>query len=281
LVKLGAAAPRIGEAEPLPTDEHRAMKRSSIQAAALFAGLGLLLATAALGARKVERFGNIVIADNGGISPSKLPKHEAAPVTAHIVGELSTVDGSHLPALRSVELDVDRTIGVDAVGLPACRAGQIAASTTTAAKRACAGAIVGSGSAEVEVAFPEQTPFRATGPVVLFNAGVRGRTTSVLLHAYVDVPAPTAIVVPATVARIHRGRFGLHIDAPIPKIAGGAGSVTKFQLTVGRRFTYKGQQKSFLVASCPTGSWATKGHVAFDDGTTAGLTHVFPCTPKR
>jgi hypothetical protein len=256
------------------------MKRNWITALVLVAASILLLATAALGARKVERFGNIVIADNGGISPSKLPRHGSAAVTARVIGEISTVDGTHPPALRSVELDVDRTIGIDAVGLPACRAGQIQARPTAAAKRVCAGAIVGSGSAEVEVAFPEQTPFRATGPVVLFNGGTRGGTTSVLLHAYVDVPAPTAIVVKATVTRIHRGRFGLHIDAPIPRIAGGAGSVTGFELKIGRRFSYKGQKKSFLTADCPTGSWATKGHVVFDDGTNAGLTHVFPCTPQ-
>ena len=100
------------------------------------------------------------------------------------------------------------------------------------------------------------------------------------IHAYVNVPAPTAVVTKATVTRIHRGRFGLHIAAKVPAIAGGAGSVTKFDLEVGRKFTYKGHKKSFLVASCPTGSWAAMGNVLFDDGTRLGLTHVFPCTPE-
>lgn len=247
----------------------------------LIAGVAALLFTAAaFGGRKVECFGNICIADNGGISPSRLPKRGSAPITARLSGEISTRDETHPPALQSIDLDVDKTVGIDAVGLPTCNAEKLQARGTAAAKHACPDAIVGAGKAEVEVAFPEQKPFSSTGPLVLFNGGVHGRTTTVFLHAYVDVPAPTAIVVKATITRIHRGPFGLEIAAKVPKIAGGAGSVTKFELKVGRKFTYKGQKKSFLVASCPTGHWLTKGHVVFNDNLNAGLTHVFPCTPK-
>jgi len=256
------------------------MKRHLSHCIVLAAGLALIFAAAALGSREEVRVGNLVLADNGGISPSKLPKHGSAPITARLIGEISTLDGSHPPAVRSVDLEVDGTLGIDAVGLPTCTAAKLEARDTATAKRVCGNAIVGSGRAEAEVAFVEQTPFSASGPVVLFNGGVQGRTTVVFLHAYLDVPAPTAVVVRATVTRIHRGRFGLQIAASIPKIAGGSASVTKFELKVGRRFTYKGQQKSFLVASCPTGSWVTKGQVRFSDGTKLGLTHVFPCMPQ-
>lgn len=256
------------------------MKKQLLHVAALAVAPALIVTAVALGDRQVECAGNLCVADNGGIFPAKLPKHGKAPVTARIEGEISTRDGGHPPAIQTLDLDVDRTIGVDAVGLPTCRAGQITSRSSAGARRACSDAIVGSGTAEVEVAFPEQAPFSSTGPLLLFNAGVQGRTTTVLLHAYVDVPAPTAIVMKATVTRIHRGRFGLHLATRIPKIAGGAGSATGFQLRIGRRYTYKGQKKSFLVAGCPTGSWVTKGHVSFDDRTELGLTHVFSCTPK-
>ncbi len=256
------------------------MSRYLIRVTALAAGLALIVAASAFGSREVVRIGSLYLADNGGISPSRLPKHGYAPITARLVGEIGTLDGSHPPALRTVSLDVDKTIGIDAVGLPTCKAAQIEVRTTAAAKSACSSAIVGSGKGEVEVAFPEQQPFTAVGPVVVFNGGVQGRTTLILLHAYVAVPAPTAIVTRATVTRINRGRFGLHVEAQIPKIAGGAGSVTKFELKIGRKFTYKGRKKSLLVASCPTGSWVTKGNVLFDDGAKLGLTHVFPCTSR-
>lgn len=255
------------------------MRRNLIHGFALATGLVLISATAALGNREVVHVGNLYLADNGGISPSKLPKHGTAPITARLIGEIGTDDGSHPPALRSVDIEIDRTIGIDAVGLPICRAGQIETTSTAAAKRACGDAIVGSGKAEVEVAFAEQTPFSATGPVVLFNGGVHGGTTALFLHAYVDVPAPTAVVTKVAVTRIHRGRFGLQIKAQVPKIAGGAASVTKFELRVGRKFSFRGKERSFLVAGCPTGSWVTKGNVLFADGTMLGLTHAFACTP--
>lgn len=243
------------------------------------AALVLALASGASGKWEVVQAGNLVFGDNGGISPTKLPKHGFAPATARIIGKIGTADGTHPPALRHVELDIEKTIRLDVAGLPTCRPSQLQARSTTDAKRACGDAIIGSGSTEVEVAFPEQAPFSSTGPLLLFNGGARGKTTKVLLHAYVDVPAPTAIVVPTTITRIHKGRFGLHLDARIPRIAGGAGSATRFELKIGRRFTYEGEKRSFLSAGCPTGSWMTKGHAEFDDDTDVSLTHLFACTP--
>ena len=259
------------------------MKGKLICITALAAVVATIAAGAALGDRGTRQehcLGVLCVGDDGGISPTRLPKHGSAPVTARIDGEISTRDGSHPPALQEVQADIDHTIEVDAVGLPTCRESQLKATSSAAAKKVCGDAIVGSGSAEVEVAFPEQAPFRSTGPLLLFNGGVHGATTTVFLHAYVDVPAPTAVIVPATVARIHKGRFGLRLQAHIPVIAGGAGSATAFDLRIGRRYTYKGRRKSFLTASCPTGSWATKGTVLFSDQTRIGFTHLFTCAPQ-
>jgi hypothetical protein len=258
------------------------MNRKPILLIALVALAALILAAAALAGpnRKVWCAGNVCVADSGGISPRKLPRHEKAPVTALLNGEISTRDGSHPPAFESIDLKIEKNISLDSIGLPTCRIGQLQSRDTATAKRACGDAIVGSGRAEVEVAFPEQAPFRSTGPLVLFNGGTKGATTTLLLHAYVNVPAPTAIVTPAKITRIHAGRFGMRIQATVPRIAGGSGSVTEFALKVGRRFTYKGEKKSFLTASCPTGSWMAKGEAKFVDATTLHIAHIFPCTPE-
>lgn len=257
------------------------MNRKLILPIALVSLLALVLAAVALGSpnRKIWCAGNICIADDGGISPDKLPKHGNAPITAFLNGEITTRDGTHPPALQTLDLEIDKTIGVDAVGLPTCKLGQLQSRDSASAKKACGDAIVGSGSAEVEVAFPEQAPFRSTGPLLLFNGGVKGPTTTVFLHAYVNVPAPTAIVVKATIKRVHNGRFGLQIAAKVPRIAGGSGSATSFELKVGRRYTYRGREKSFLTASCPTGTWLTRGHTSFSDGTRLSILHPFTCTP--
>lgn len=240
---------------------------------------GLAFAATASGSREVVHVGNLFLADNGGLSPSKLPKRERAPVSARLIGEVGTTDGTHPPALRTVDLDVDKSVQLDARGIPTCRLGQITSRSTASAKSACPDAIVGTGEAEVEVAFPEQRPFSAKGPLVLFNGGATGATTTFFLHAYVAVPAPTAIVTVAKVTTIHQGKFGLNIYATIPRIAGGAGSVTKFQLQVGRNFTYHGHPQSLLTANCPSGHYTTKGKATFSDGTQIGVDHVFPCTP--
>lgn len=258
----------------------RSMVRHLFHATAIAVGFALICAAVAFGSREVVRVGNLFLVDNGGISPSTLPKHESVPIRARIEVKIGTVDGSHPPALRTVSVDIDRTIQINAVGLPTCRLGQIEVRTTAAARGACASAIIGSGEAEVEVAFPDQQPFSATGPLVLFNGGVHGRTTLVFVHAYVAVPAPTAIVTTVRITRIDRDRFGHHFVARIPEITGGSGSATKFHLNIGRRFSYKGKRESFLVARCPTGHYVTQGELLFSDGTELGVSHALPCTPK-
>ena len=255
------------------------MGKHLIRGVAIAAALALVAAASAFAAPEVVRVGNLFLRDNGGISPMKLPRHKRAPIAANLNARYGTLDGSHPPAITSVVADFDKTILINAKGLPICQRNQLIARSTTVAKKACGDAIVGSGEGDVEVEFPEQKPFTATGPVVLFNGGVHGGVTLLLVHAYVAVPAPTAVIVPVELTRIHRGHYGIHVVAKIPRIAGGFGTVTKFKLTVDRKFTYKGKKESYLTASCPTGHYFAEGKVRFADGTFLKLTHDLPCTP--
>jgi hypothetical protein len=255
------------------------MRKQLTFAGATIAVFTLLAAAGAFAKPHVIRAGNLFLRDNGGISPSRLPRHNQTPISAHIDAEIGTTDGSHPPAVRTLNIDFDKSIQVNAEGLPVCRKGQLTARATEDAKKACPDAIVGSGKGEVEVAFPEQAPFAATGPIVLFNGGVHGATTLLFVHAYVSVPAPTAVIATVKITRIHRGRFGIHTVSQIPAIAGGAGSVIHFKLTIGRKFIYKGKRESYLTASCPTGTYYTEGQILFAGGATLQGTHVLPCTP--
>jgi hypothetical protein len=256
------------------------MKRKLTQIAAAVAVLALIAAASAFAKPETFQIGNLFLKDDGGIAPAALPRHEQAPITAHFVDEIGTVDGTHPPAFRHLVADFDKTIQINAKGLAACSAGQLQARTTAAAKAACPDAIIGSGRAEVEVAFPEQAPFSASGPVTVFNGGIHGSTTILYVHTYVDVPAPTAVVATAKITKINRGHFGLHTVTEIPAIAGGAGSVTGFKINFGRTFTYKGKKQSYLTASCPTGHYFAEAKALFNDGTVLHIEHVLPCTPK-
>ena len=257
------------------------MRKYLICAMAIGAGFALTVAASALAKPHVIRAGNLFLKDDGGIFPSRLPRHSQAPISGRIDAEIGTVDGSHPPAVRTLNIDFDKSIRVNAEGLPVCKEGQLVARSTRDAKRACSDAIVGSGEGEVEVAFPEQAPFAAKGPIILFNGGVHGGATLLYVHAYVAVPAPTAVIATVKISHIRRGHYGIHTVAQIPLIAGGAGSVIKFTLTIGRKFTYKGKEESYLTASCPTGRYYTEGHILFADGATLTGTHILPCTPMK
>jgi hypothetical protein len=255
------------------------MRKHLIRAGAVMAAFALLAAASAFAKPHVIRAGNLFLRDNGGISPSRLPKHSQAPVAGRIDATIGTTDGSHPPALMTLDIDFDKSIQLNAKGLPACTLGRLEARPTAAAKAACPEAIVGSGEAEVEVAFPEQGPFAAKGPLVLFNGGVHGGTTLLFVHAYVPVPAPTAVVARVEISHIHRGHYGLHTVTQIPPIAGGSGSPIHARLTIDRKFTLKGKEESYLTASCPTGIYYTEGHILFSDGTLLQGEHLLPCTP--
>lgn len=249
-------------------------------AAVVAAGLSLVAGATAMAKPHVIRAGNLFLSDDGGIFPSTLPRHSQMPIFGRINAEIGTTDGSHPPAVRTLNIDLDKSIQVNAKGLPACKENKLVARATADAKKACPDAIVGSGEGEVKVAFPEQKPFAAKGPIVLFNGGVHRGTTLLFVHAYVAVPAPTAVIATVKITRIHRGHYGIHTVSQIPVIAGGSGSVIKFKLTIGRKFTYKGKRESYLTASCPTGHYYTEGKILFSDDSLLKGVHVLPCTPK-
>lgn len=239
----------------------------------------LAIGIAAAGAVIIEA-GAMVLRIEGGVSPKALPKHGLAPVTIHGSGALTMIDKSHPPALREAIIDADKDLVVDVKGLPTCKIGELQAVETKRAEAACGEAIVGRGSATVEVSFPEQPPIRSTGPLVIFNGGERNGEITFFGHAYVSVPAPTAVVGTAKVTRIEKGVFGLHVMVDVPPIAGGAGSVVAAKIKLGRTYTYKGKRRSVFSGRCSTGRIEGRGTFKYADG--SSLSGGFPetCTVK-
>jgi hypothetical protein len=226
----------------------------------------------------IVRAGNMVLEIDGGVTPKALPKHELAPVTIHGGGELSTVDGTHPPALREAILDTDRDIVVNVTGLPTCGVNHLRARAPKEAKATCGEAIIGRGSATVEVAFPEQRPFDSTGPLILFNGGERNRVVTVLAYAYVSVPAPTAVVATAKLTRVNKGPYGLHPVIDVPVIAGGSGSVVAASIEMGRVYAYEGRRRSVLSGRCSDGRIQARGTFKYSDGTSLSGAVLRTCT---
>ena len=231
--------------------------------------------------------GKLELTFGGGFTPSKMPRGEYVPVTASLFGKIATSDESHPPAFRETVVDVDKDLKVNVKGLPVCAAGKIEATNTSAALKACGDTLLGSGIAHAEIKFPEQGKLKVSSPLKVFNAGESGGKVKLLVHTFITVPVPAAIVTDVTIAR--KGS-GLHSIAKIPVIAGGSGSAIDFNFKLGRTYTYKGKKVGYFEARCPDGVFkVTSPKTVFKNETqTEGFepttvlkgSVALPCTPK-
>jgi len=180
--------------------------------------------------------------------------------------------------VKTVSLDFDKAGELFTKGLPTCKQGELESTLTAQAKKVCGDALVGTGRVTADIAFPEQPPFGASGPLLIFNAS-KGNKQALLLHVYAKVPAPTTFVVPVKIKKTG-GKYGTNAFIKVPTITSGSGSVTSFKATIGKKFTVKGQRESLLNVACPTGSLAVHGDFAFANGTKLSGTFTKSCTPK-
>jgi len=231
--------------------------------------------------------GNLILTFGGDVSPKAMPRNDYVPVTTSIFGKIKTDDGTHPSALREAVVDIDKDVKINARGLPSCRAGQLEAQPTPAAKKICGKTILGSGNAHVEIEFPEQPPITIASPLTVFNGGERGGKVTLLIHVFITVPVPAAIVTQVT---IQRKGSGVHSIARVPVIAGGSGSTLDFKFKLGRTYTDKGKKVGYFEARCPDGKFrATARKTIFKNEakvpgvvpttTLAGSLFV-PCAPK-
>jgi hypothetical protein len=227
------------------------------------------------------RAGDIVIIGDGGFAPTRLPRHENAPITIHGGGRITTVSGALPPILETIDIEYDRHGAVETAGLPVCHQGQLEATTVSQARAHCRGAIVGKGSGKAIVKFPEQAPIPASSPITIFNGPKVHGNPTVLAHAYLDHPVSTTFIVPVVIERIHKGVYGYRTKATIPKIAGGAGIPISGHLKIGKTWTYKGRKRSYINARCENGRLQARGQFRFKDGTFLAGTFLKPCTVRR
>jgi hypothetical protein len=237
------------------------------------------VAAAAAGKPTVVRAGNVVLTLATHVSPTALPRDRSVPIGFEASGTIASVDGSQPPALKEVVVDIYKGAEINVKGVPVCRKGKLEADSTRAAEAACPGSILGRGRTTVRVAFPESTPFSASGPLVYYNGGEKGGVTTLYVQTYVAVPVATSVVTTIRFTKERKGPYGLHAVASLPPIAGGAGSVTKFSFSFPRTVTYAGYKHNYILADCPTGTLSAHVQAVFSDGTNLAGQVVSPCTP--
>jgi hypothetical protein len=220
--------------------------RRRLAAASLIAILSLTAAAATRG--EVVQVKDLRVSFGASFTPHALPRARAAPIRVKVAGGIATTDGSHPPALRRLEIALNRNGRLSTRGLPTCTGAELQSTTTEAALALCRPALVGRGRFGASLAFnPATVP--NSGRVLVFNSRRSGRP-ALLLHLYGTVPVRATFVLPLTIEHRRRGNFGTVLTATIPKLAGGVDSVTEIEVTVGREYSFEGRRRSFLSASC-------------------------------
>src|ERR1700761_2069143 len=123
---------------------------------ALIAVSAVGIATAAGGETPVTvKVGELELTANGGFAPKALSKTKSTPISLKAAGEVKMADGSHPPAVREVILEADKAGEVHTKGIPTCKSGQLQATETAAALKACKSSLIGEGEATAQAAFAE------------------------------------------------------------------------------------------------------------------------------
>jgi hypothetical protein len=178
---------------------------------------------------------------SGSMSPTKLPRTGAAPISVSVAGHITTTKQGDLPRLATIRIEVNRHGRFDAKGIPLCRMGKINPSTTNEALASCRSSLIGEGQFSANVKIPEQSPFPSQGKILAFNGKLRGKP-AIFAHIYGTKPVPTSYVLPFSVSTKGKGTFGTTLEASLPQVTGEWGYVTGISLNLDPKV---------LSAGCP------------------------------
>lgn len=250
-----------------------------VRAVVAFAALALLAALGSSASGQTVRAGNLIVTVEGGFTPHKLPRAEPASITLSARSTIRTADGTHLPPLDFLKLEFDKHTGVNTKGLPVCTTARLANTITNQAKSICRNAIIGSGQAGAEIAFPEQAPFFARAPMVIFNGPPRNGHPVFIFHVYAHVPAPTTFITTAEIGKAS-GLYGTSVFIKIPSIVAGQGSLSFAELSIHKKWSGRGKEQTLLYGTCPSGHFFVRGALTFKGGFKMSGKVVRSCSPS-
>jgi hypothetical protein len=262
----------------------RLLKQRPARATAFLAIAAAVCATAVAGSAVAAggetpvtvKVGNLELTANGGFSPTALSKTKQTPIELNASGEVKEADGSHPPAAREIIIEGDKNAEVHVKGIPTCKSGQLQATDTGAAMKACGPALIGEGTTTAQVQFAEQKPINVPSKLLLFNGGEKGGKITWFVHAFFSNPISGAIVTTVTITKHKHGRFGTLAVAKIPQITGGSGSIVSFNLKIKK--SVKGINP--ISAKCVGGKLKVHVQAKFEDGTKAETEIIRACTAK-
>lgn len=211
------------------------------------------------------KVGNLVLTADGGFTPQTLPRWSFVPINFNGHADLRAVDGSVPPALQQMQIDFDRDGRLSTAGLPVCQPSQLEEATPAQARNRCSAAVVGSGRIGALIALEGGAPIEVSSPLTLFNGPPQAGQPTAILHARTTVPATQTFVITVPIER-RRGQFRYRATVDVPPIAGGRGSLTHVDVKVGKRYRFRGSERSYTAARCGDGIFRTHGRFTFAGG---------------
>lgn len=215
--------------------------------------------------------------------PKKLAKKTPTPVTLQVTTKTTSStapNGKPVPAVEAV-LDFDKNASIFAKGYPTCSVSSLENVSTEEAVRNCRKAQIGSGTAAALLPAGSSGVSTESLTVTAFNGVPQGGNPVVLLHAFGTSPVQVTQVLTGVVTNYNKEGYGPRLTVSIPLIANGQGSLTDFQVSVFKKFTYKGKLRSYVSSKCPN-SKKLKGRAKFvyRDGQSLTPEVTQKCTQK-
>ena len=236
-----------------------------------------MLAISGAAEAQVIRIGDIILTADGGFTPTRLPKHENAPITIHGGGKVSTVSGAYPPILENINIEFDRHGSVETTGLPACSQPSSEATTVPRGPQGLPRGDRRRGLRARGRRLPRKPTDQrrlADHPLQRAQEGRQPDRPRPRLHHRSGRDDPDR---PGRDRKNPQGVYGYRTKAKIPKIAGGAGIPISGQLTIGKKWTYKGKKLSYVNARCETGHLQARVEATFKDGTFLSGVFIRPC----
>jgi hypothetical protein len=253
------------------TEQHAVSSGGSrIGLLALLLGALALALMAAAGASPpsaggdLAQTGEVVIGVSGETLPGKLPRSRMAPATLRLGFTSETPSTPTTPELTAIRLEISRNIAFQTAGLPSCPIAELYESS----EQVCAGSQVGHGTVISEVTLPGQAPATIEGRLSAFYDFGEGQPR-ILAQVTSAGALPLTYVIPFTIYKTH-GVYGTTLSVEHMRFIAGRckrghpncfsqtytykgiyGHISKFELTLDRRFAHAGKRTSVVSADCP------------------------------
>ena len=177
-----------------------------------------------------------------------------------LIGGVHTSDGSPIPRVNWIRLELAYRGQLFRHGLAVCPQVRLESTDSAQAMEACGPAIVGHGNLYAEIFVPNQDPFGVHAHLLAFNGQTKAGRPAVLVHAYTSNP-PVSFIIPFTVHH-RKGAFRTVLVTTIRRSVGPWPHVANFQILVARKFNFHGKKRSYLSASCPAPPGLTGGFLS-------------------